>query len=173
MKIVTKSNNINTLKLLVSSNLAKQQMEVEYVSPAKDSKGILPVLKVDGAKFVMPGPAAIFLLQEGGLLKDDDLHSLEALLEWERISLYPVMVTLLQHKQGGNKAIMNQLKILLEVMETNMAKQEYLGGGSLSVVDVLVWSDVYPVMTDSRLKKEFSMMSKTFSWFERLAKHSF
>ena len=68
---------------------------------------------------------------------------------------------------------MSQLKTLLEVMEAILVKQEYLGGGSLSVINVLVRSDVYPVMTDSRLKKEFSMMSKTFSWFERLAKHSF
>ena len=34
MKIVTNRNNIYSLKLLVSSNLAKQQVEVEYVSPS-------------------------------------------------------------------------------------------------------------------------------------------
>ena len=172
MKIVTNSNNINTLKLLVSSNLAKQQVELEYVSPAKESKEILPVLEVEGAKLFMPGPAAIFLLQEGGVLRDEEVHKLEALLEWESNSLYPVMVSLLQHKQGGDKAIMSQLKTLLEVMEVILVKQEYLGGGSLSVADVLVWSDVYPVMSDSRLKKEFSIMSKTCSWFERLAQNS-
>ena len=47
MKIVT---NINIFKLLVSSNLTKQQLEVEYVSPATESKDILPVCEVDGAK---------------------------------------------------------------------------------------------------------------------------
>jgi len=172
MRIVTNSNNINTLKLLVSSNLAKQQVEVEYVSPGKDSKDILPVLEVDGAKLFMPDSASIFLLQEGGVLRDEEVHKLEDMLEWESNSLYPVMVSLLQHKQGGDKAIMSQLKTLLEVMEAILVKQEYLGGGSLSVVDVLVWSDLYPVMTDSRLKKEFSRMSKTCSWFERLAQHS-
>ena len=97
MRIVTNSNNINTLKLLVSSNLAKQQVEVEYVSPAKESKDILPVLEVDGAKLFMPGPAAIFLVQEGGVLRDEQMHTLVDLLEWESNSLYPVMFSLLQH----------------------------------------------------------------------------
>ena len=122
MKIVTNSNNINSLKLLVSSNLAKQQVEVEYVSPAKESKDILPVLEVEGTKLFMPGPAAIFLLQEGGVLRDEDVYKLEALLEWESNSLYPVMVSLLQHKQGGDKAVMSQLKTLMEVMEVILVK---------------------------------------------------
>ena len=122
MKIVTNSNNINSLKLLVSSNLAKQQVEVEYVSPAKESKDILPVLEVEGTKIFMPAPAAIFLLQEGGVLRDEDVYKLEALLEWESNSLYPVMVSLLQHKQGGDKAVMSQLKTLMEVMEVILVK---------------------------------------------------
>ena len=68
---------------------------------------------------------------------------------------------------------MSQLKtLLLEVIEVILVNQEYLGGCSLSGADVLVLSDLYPVMTDSRLKKEFSVMSKTCSWFERLAQHS-
>ena len=33
--------------------------------------------------------------------------STTALLEWESNTLYPVMVSLLQHKQGGDKAIIS------------------------------------------------------------------
>ena len=90
MKLFTNSNNINSLKLLVSSNLAKVDMDVVYVSPTKDSKDTLPVLEVGGAKLFMPGPAAVFVLQEGGLLKDDELIKLESLLEWETNILYPI-----------------------------------------------------------------------------------
>ena len=128
MKIVTNSNNINSLKLLVSSNLAKQQVELEYVSPAKESKEILPVLEVEGAKLFMPGPAAIFLLQEGGVLRDEDVYKLEALLEWESNSLYPVMVSLLQQKQGGDKAIMSQFKTSMEAMDVILVKRMFWCG---------------------------------------------
>jgi hypothetical protein len=97
MKIVTNSKNINSLKLLVSSNLAKQQVELECL-PCQVEKDILPFLEVDGGKLFMPGLAAIFHLQEGGVLLDEEVHKLESLLEWESNSLYPMMVSLLQHK---------------------------------------------------------------------------
>jgi len=171
MKLVTNSNNINTLKLLVSSKLAKQNVEVEYVSPAKDSKDILPVLHVEGSKLFLAGPSAIFLLQEGGLLKDEEIHEAESWLEWEATSLYPVIVSLLQHKQGGDKTMIAQVKSLTQVVETVLSKQEFISGASLSVADILIWCDLYPIVTDAKLKKEFSMFTKTLSWFETLCKH--
>ena len=171
MKLVTNSNNINTLKLLVSSKLAKQNVEVEYVSPAKDSKDILPVLNVEGSKLFLAGPSAIFLLQEGGVLKDEEIFKMENWLEWEATSLYPVIVSLLQHKQGGDKSMIAQVKSLTQVVETVLSKQEFISGSSLNVADILIWCDLYPIFTDSRLKKEFSMLTKTLSWFETLCKH--
>ena len=130
MKLFTNSNNINSLKLLVSSNLAKLDMDVVYVSPTKKSKDTLPVLEVGGAKLFMPGPAAVFLMQEGGMLREEELHQMETLLEWETTSLYPVVVSLLQHKQAGDQVIMTQLRSLLAVMEDTLAKHEYLAGCS-------------------------------------------
>ena len=171
MKLVTNSNNINALKLLVSSKLAGHKLDVEYVSPSKDSKDILPVLFAEGSKLFMPGPSAIFLLQEGGLLKDEELFKLESLLEWESNNLYPIIVSLLQHKLGGDKMMMAQLKSLTQFVETSLVKQKFASGDSLSVVDVLIWCDLYPILTDSRLKKEFSLFSKTLSWFDTLSQH--
>jgi len=171
MKLVTNSNNINALKLLVSSKLAGHKLDIEYVSPSKDSKDILPVLFAEESKLFLPGPSAIFLLQEGGLLKDEELFKLESLLEWESMSLYPIIVSLLQHKQGGDKMMMVQLKSLTQVVETILVKQKFASGDSLSVADVLIWCDLYPIFTDSRLKKEFSSYSKTLSWFDTLSQH--
>ena len=56
-----------------------------------------------------------------------------------------------QAGRGQGYHIMSQLKtLLLEVIEVILVNQEYLGGCSLSGADVLVLSDLYPVMTDSR-----------------------
>jgi methionyl-tRNA synthetase len=170
MKIVTNSNNVNTLKLVVSSKVAKLSVDIEYVSPGKDSKDILPVLHVEGSRLFLPGAAAIFLLQEGGVLKDEEVGQQERLLEWEARSLYPVIVSLLQHKQGGDKVMLTQLKSLMQVVESILTQQECVGGEGLSVVDILVWCDLYPIFTDSRLMKEFSTFSKTIVWFEKLSK---
>ena len=172
MKLFTNSNNINSLKLLVSSSLAKLDMDVVYVSPTKDSKDTLPVLEVGGSKLFMPGSAAVFLMQEGGMLREEELHQLETLLEWEATTLYPVVVSLLQHKQAGDQVIMTQLRSLLAVMEDTLVKQEHLAGSSLSVVDVLVWCDLYPVMTDTRMRKELAKLTKTCSWFDRLGQNT-
>ena len=35
MKLVTNSNNINTLKLLISSNVGQTPLEMAYMAPAK------------------------------------------------------------------------------------------------------------------------------------------
>ena len=40
MKLVTNSNNINTLKLIVSSNVAKLSLETKFLAPAKVSVGV-------------------------------------------------------------------------------------------------------------------------------------
>ena len=38
MKLVTNSNNINTLKLLISSNVGQTPLETAYMAPAKVSE---------------------------------------------------------------------------------------------------------------------------------------
>ena len=38
MKLVTNSNNINTLKLLISSNVGQPPLEMAYMAPAKVSQ---------------------------------------------------------------------------------------------------------------------------------------
>eukprot|EP00092_Neocalanus_flemingeri_P103112 GFUD01131912.1.p1 GENE.GFUD01131912.1~~GFUD01131912.1.p1 ORF type:complete len:917 (+),score=367.75 GFUD01131912.1:349-2751(+) len=67
---------------------------------------------------------------------------------------------------------MAQLRSLLAVLENILAKQDHLAGNILSVVDVLVWCDLYPVMTDTRMRKDVAKLSKTCSWFDKLAQHS-
>ena len=38
MRLLTNSNNLNSLKLLIASDLSGQKLEVQFVAPGKDSK---------------------------------------------------------------------------------------------------------------------------------------
>ena len=47
MKLVTNSNNINSLKLIVSSNVANVSLETRFMAPAKVSVEV-PSMGCDG-----------------------------------------------------------------------------------------------------------------------------
>lgn len=38
MRLLTNSNNINSLKLLIAADVAGQQLEVAYLAPGRDSR---------------------------------------------------------------------------------------------------------------------------------------
>ena len=38
MRLLTNSNNLNSLKLLIASDLSGQKLDVQFVAPGKDSK---------------------------------------------------------------------------------------------------------------------------------------
>ena len=38
MRLLTNSNNFNSLKLLIASDLSGQKLDVQFVAPGKDSK---------------------------------------------------------------------------------------------------------------------------------------
>ena len=46
MKLVTNSNNINTLKLLISSNVGETPLEMAYTAPAKVSEEAVLVIVI-------------------------------------------------------------------------------------------------------------------------------
>lgn len=81
MRLLTNSNNLNSLKLLIASDLSGQKLEVQFVAPGKDSKyaslrvirsivwisfcrEVLPVLQCGNARLFVPSAATLLLLQE-------------------------------------------------------------------------------------------------------------
>ena len=41
MRLLTNSNNINSLKLLIAADVAGQELEVAYLAPARDARCLL------------------------------------------------------------------------------------------------------------------------------------
>jgi len=166
MRLLTNSNNINSLKLLIAADVAGQQLEVAYLAPARDARDVLPVLEVGSARLFLPSAAALLLLPDA---RPPD----EALLEFETNNLYPAVVSVLASclvgKPGPDAALVAQLKALLVSLEQRV-EGEHLVQGGLGVEDILVFCDLLPFMTDSKLRKEV-VGARLGAWWDRLAKH--
>lgn len=168
MRLVTNSNNVNTLKLLVSSHVAKVKLETVFTAPAKDSKETLPVLEVDtGVRLWVPSAAAQFILESGGqeAVTGGDT---ESWLHWEATVLYPAVLALLS--KVSDQSLIADIRSSLARVEEAAKNQKYLCGSTLGLADILIWCDVYPLLTDNKVKKEFSSLSSTLKWFENIFK---
>ena len=163
MKLVTNSNNINTLKLIISSNVGQQPLEMAYMAPAKDSKETLPVLEVEDERLFVPGAAAQYILAASG----GEVETVEAWLHWESTGLYPAVLGLLT--KPADQTLLARIKHLLLKADALLATQQFIGS-RLGLVDILTWCDVYPVMTDNKAKKSLSSLTNVCRWFDLVAK---
>ena len=100
----------------------------------------------------------------------------EQLLEFECNNLYPLVVSLLTSsstgKQGPDSSLVTNLKACLAFLESRLGSSDHLSTGSqIGVEDLLIWCDLYPVMTDVKLKKEVEgKLCKLSAWWNKLAK---
>ena len=75
-------------------------------------------------------------------------------------------------KQGPDTSLVENLKACLSSLESRLTASDHLStGGQMGVEDLLIWCDLYPVMTDAKLKKEVTgNLGKLSAWWNRLAK---
>jgi methionyl-tRNA synthetase len=173
MRLFTNSSNVNSLKVQVAAELAGNNLQVVGVAPNDARVGlrnILPVLEVQGSRFFLPAPAAIFILQEAGLLSDKEVSSCSGLIEWESGTLYPTCLSFLQ-AAAINKNPDTSLKSSLSSALTFLAEscvKGYIKGDKLGILDILVWCDLYPLATDKIFRKEVEKFPAVISWFDKL-----
>ena len=75
-------------------------------------------------------------------------------------------------KQGPDNSLVSNLKACLSSLESRLGASDHLStGGQMGVEDLLIWCDLYPVMTDAKLKKEVAgNLCKLSAWWNKLAK---
>ena len=77
-------------------------------------------------------------------------------------------------KQGPDTSLVSNLKACLASLESRLCASDHLsssGGKILGVEDLLIWCDLYPVMTDVKLKKDVAgNLCKLSAWWNKLAK---
>ena len=126
------------------------------------------MLEVEGCQLFVPAAAAQFLLESGGCLPALTVED-ESWLHWETSALYPVILALLS--KVTDAGLLQQVRALATRLEEECTKQQYLRGGGLHLLDILVWCDLYPVLTDNKVKKEFASLPSVLKWFETVSKH--
>jgi len=173
MRLITNGDNVNSLKIQLAAELAGQKLDVHDARKNGNPTGyrnVYPVLEVDGSNFVLPNPAVILILQLNNKLQDKDLIGYEKLLAWESSQLYPLCHSFLQSallSKTPDSSIKAQIFTALQ--QLGSLSGEYISGSSLSVLDVLVWSDIFPLATDKTIRKELSeKVPSVAAWFQKL-----
>jgi len=173
MRLFTNSNNINSLKIQIAAHVSNQPLDVVGVAPNDPRvglKSILPLLQVEDAKIFLPTPAALFILQQSKKISHNDITSYEALLEWESGVLYPLCQGLLL-SASQNKSPDSSLKLQLYAVLASLdsIQKGFMNGKSFSILDILVWCDIYPLATDKNIRKELEEKCPSVTvWFDKL-----
>jgi len=171
MKLFTNKNNINSLKVEIAAQIADQKLDV--VNGSGKEAGFLnlaPILEVDGTKLFVPTPMVILILQLNNELADKELSSAEKLISWESEVLYPLCQSyLLSAYQNKNPDPTIKTKIITALQSLGDKFREFLCGNKLSVADILIWSDVFPLVTDKTIRKEVSdKLPSLCAWFDKI-----
>lgn len=166
MKLFTNSGNSSTLKVLISANHSKTNLELEVVEidDARFQKPRrLPVLESDDGDHIFSTNSAAHLVFSPENIKQK--FDVDSWLEWEAVKLQPTLI-----KCIGSKYDSVSLSKLLDKLDKVFSKQPYLVEGDLiSVCDISVWCTLYPILTDSKLSSSFSnKYSNVDKWFKKL-----
>jgi len=171
MRLFTNKNNINTLKVEIAASISSQKLEVVHSSGKEAGfRNLVPILEVDGSKLFVPASMVILILQLNDKLTQQELASAEKMLSWESEVLYPLCHSyLLSAYQNKNPDPITKTKIFAALQSLGNKFEKFLCGSKLSVADILVWSDIFPLLTDKTIRREVSeKFPSLFAWFEKI-----
>ncbi|KAF5301126.1 hypothetical protein FQR65_LT08956 [Abscondita terminalis] len=166
--INTNENNPSTLKLLISSYFGKYDVILETVKNGKTSEtNHLPVLLVEDEIIFIPNAAAYYLFPP----KDVDKKAINEWLDWESTVLsHSIAITL--GTSLKNTQIKNTFVNGLSTLNTALSKpKNFIVGDSVTVVDIAIWSTLYPLYKSDNLITEYlSKCSNLLNWLLELEK---
>ncbi|KAB0804650.1 hypothetical protein PPYR_01620 [Photinus pyralis] len=163
--IQTNENNPSTLKILIAANFIRVKATLEIPSRETVLKcRRLPSLTINDNLIFIPNAAAYYLFPPTvNQSKTDEW------LEWESTVLSPnIAITLGTSfkNPSSKKNLINNLKKLNDAIS---ASQRFLGGDTISVCDIAIWSTLYPLYKDAGLVTEYLSELKNVSiWLKSL-----
>ncbi|CAH0386639.1 unnamed protein product [Bemisia tabaci] len=160
MKLITNENNPNALKLFICGNLTCKTIDCEKVD-SKDTKlhhSRYPALILDNGKQLFSSNAAALYL-----FPSFPTDIVDQWLEWEASHLVPSVLKSLSKE--GSTTLTNNIKIL----DTVLSKTKFLHEGFITVADVTVWSTLFGVITEPKLREKYcSSAANVIRWFEAI-----
>lgn len=176
-KLYTDKANPQTLKLLIAARLAGKELEIIFTEDEVISflnKKQLPALEMEPTEFLFSTNAAARLLLSGDVSDGPVEAKIDTWLEWESTKLQIVTNNLLALHSGiaKEKAVdTSDLNLLLKYINKKLdGKDETLVKEKLTVADVVVWSTLYPILSNDKILKGWEMeYVNLFDWFKNMS----
>ena len=176
MKLSVSGGNVDALKIAISANEANVNVGIAHETSVTT---LTPCLTDNNGdlKLFMPNAACSYLHESKNLLTKNSLDAVESILEWEVLVLKPVLIPYLQNilvnkkADGMKEEVQARIKSkLLPLLEQNKSCLcQYVSNGTVSVVDIVVWCDLYPLYSDKNLSVVISEIPALKDWMDKLS----
>ncbi|XP_054262905.1 methionine--tRNA ligase, cytoplasmic-like [Macrosteles quadrilineatus] len=164
MKVITNSDNSAALKILIAGEYAEMNLELVITDkPASDGLKRLPILEISPGDVLFSTNAAAYLLFPP---PKNSEPSVDNWLDWEAMQLQPCVTRCVDAKGSLNEP----LPQLLTLLENGLKKYKYLVKDTMTVADISIWSTLFPLFTDEKLKSQLMATEKLSEWFHTLEK---
>ncbi|XP_063238111.1 methionine--tRNA ligase, cytoplasmic isoform X2 [Bacillus rossius redtenbacheri] len=169
MKLFSNEGNCAALKILVAGNFSGRTVSLELVSTDDarfQAPCRLPVLELDSGDRLFSCNAAARLLWPPGSSCEVEA---DQWLEWESSQLQPAVLAALSLGSKVEAGVRNALSACLAELKSALGSGDWLIGKTLSVADVVLWSTLYPVVTEAKLHHDWlAGCSTVLGWFKRI-----
>lgn len=164
MKCYTNPNNPGALKLLIASKCGQKEIQIVTVDPKEHKpSGLkrLPNLELEnGTKVFSSTAGACYLFKpEDSLSEKVDVWTI-----WESTVLLPALAASSLDKIADSP-VLDLINRVDKALENNL----YLAGQQLTVADVILWSSLFPLLTEPKIVSQYlSSKPSILKWFNNL-----
>ncbi|KAI5745253.1 hypothetical protein M8J76_009512 [Diaphorina citri] len=165
MKCLSNRNNVQTLKLLITAEFSTTKLDVELVDVA-DARLLLsktvPVLELDDGSQLFSANQSCLYLSKSDTKNESAINQW---LEWESVELFPSVLSFFDNP----KVLPDNLKTKLNVLNEAISNS-FLIENSTTVADICIWTCVYPLLSDSKVRPLLSSYTNIAPWYDRISK---
>lgn len=168
MKLLTNSDNVDGLKIVISAYEANVSLQIEL-----QGEGILPCFideKYD-LKLFVANSACLYLHENVGLLKKKAIGAVDDLLKWETTILRPLLNTFQSTKKNAEEikaALKSKILPILETKNEHQLTHYPQNSQVVAISDIVIWCDLYPIYVEQPDIFD-NTLPRLKSWMDHLA----
>ncbi|EEB11468.1 methionine-tRNA synthetase, putative [Pediculus humanus corporis] len=167
MKVLTNENNINSLKIVISSKITKKSIHVLTNSIEKlnlKSPKTIPQLVLDSGVHIFSSNASSKFLFPPSVEHNSCVNYY---LDVEATVIQPLIATFSGKVSDKNKKSFEEI---LNQCNNDLISKKFLCGNEITVSDVSIWCALYPIFTDTKFNDILLNKDSLKKWFEFIFK---
>ncbi|CAB3378031.1 Hypothetical predicted protein [Cloeon dipterum] len=164
MKLICVQNDPGALKIVVAAHYTKQ--DVSITAPSRTKKNLSSTLVLDsGVELFSSNSACSYILEASS--GSNNAIEVQEFLEWEATKLNPLVSSLIVGVSNGKKAESSEVGNCLKQISDALKGKPYLVDNKLSAADIVIWSTLYPLVSEQKLSK--IVPSDLSEWHNKLS----